>query len=289
MNEKILPSEQIPPALYETLDHLWINQPYKFRLCPTNKISSQTASMHKDIEFNLVTAGELEVWLNGKRRIYKKGEFFFVNQYVAHMYNCIGDDTKYTHMIIKTEFLLKNGIDISGLWFQELIVDPKIGEHLSAIEEEFMARQPYVRSAIQGIILQLMCYLLRNYSSEKKEEPHMIMSTYGQDFEYAKKAIDYISENATKSLTVEEVSGAAGLSKYYFIRVFKKVTGQTLTEYINKVRCDCAKTLLVSGEYSITEAALSSGFNNVSYFAKIFKKNTGRLPSDYLPQDAKKN
>ena len=117
----------------------------------------------------------------------------------------------------------------------------------------------------------------------------MIMSTYGQDFEYAKKAIDYISKNATKSLTVEEVSGAAGLSKYYFIRVFKKVTGQTLTEYINKVRCDCAKTLLVSGEYSITEAALSSGFNNVSYFAKIFKKNTGRLPSDYLPQDAKKN
>ena len=282
MNEKILPSEQIPPAHYETLDHLWINQPYKFRLCPTVKIQSINACMHKDIEFNLVTEGEMEVWLNGKKRIYKKGDFFFVNQYVAHMYNCIGDDTKYTHMIIKTEFLLKNGIDISGLWFQELIVDPKIGEYLSAIEEEFRARQPYVKSAIRGIILQLMCYLIRNYSSEKKEEQRAYMAPYGQNFEYTKKAIDYICKNATKSLTVEEISNAAGLSKYHFIRIFKKVTGQTLTEYINKVRCDCAKALLTSGEYSVTEAALSSGFNNISYFAKVFKKNMGCLPTEFL-------
>jgi AraC-like DNA-binding protein len=47
-------------------------------------------------------------------------------------------------------------------------------------------------------------------------------------------------------------------------------------------RCEKARTMILSGEYTITEAALSSGFSNLSYFAKVFKKVTGSLPTEIL-------
>ena len=282
MNKKILLSGQKTVIYYETLNHLWGKQPFKFRFCPTNHGRSPTC-VHKDIEFNLVTAGALPISLNGKEHIVKEGELVFVNQYVPHAVSSF-DSTRYTHMIISTKFLQENGLDLSKLWFQEIIADPGIKYYFDKMEEEFRGRKPYFKTRMQGLILELMGYLAGNYTTERTEDADECLRSYGSDFEYVRLAIDYITENAHKNLTAEEISRFVGLSQYHFMRVFKKVTGSTLIDYINNFRCDKARQMLLSGDYSVTEVALSSGFNNTSYFAKVFKKHTGSLPTELLPK-----
>ena len=69
------------------------------------------------------------------------------------------------------------------------------------------------------------------------------------------------------------------MSKYYFCRAFKQATGQTVTQYINWVRCSHARRLLASGECNVGEAAERCGFHNLSYFTRVYRRQYGRVPS----------
>lgn len=279
MNERILLSEGKTPVAYESLDHLWIKQPFKFRLCPTEYGPSRECA-HKDIEFNFITEGELEINLDGRDCVIKKGEVLFVNQYIVHQVTTT-PSVKFIHMIISTKFLQENGINLSELWFQEIILaDREIKEYFCRLEEEHRDRKPFFKTTMQGLILELIVHLVRNYTTKRTEEADTYLSKFGTEFGYVKIAIDYISENIHKNLTVEEISNAAGISQYHFMRIFKRVTKYTLSDYINMRRCEKARTMILSGECTITEAALSSGFSNLSYFAKVFKKVTGSLPTE---------
>ena len=282
MNKKILLPGKKTVIYYETLNHLWGKQPFKFRFCPADHDQSPTC-VHRDVEFDFVTAGVLPISLNEKEYAVREGELVFVNQYVPHTVSSF-ESTRYTHMIISTKFLQENGIDLSKLWFQEIIADPKIKYYFDEMGEEFRGRRPYFKTRMQGLILELMGYLARSYTTERTEGADAHLRSYGSDFEYVRIAIDYITENANKSLSAEEISKHVGLSQYHFMRIFKKVTGSTLFDYINTFRCDKARQMLLSGDYSVTEVALSSGFNNTSYFAKVFKRNTGSLPTELLPK-----
>lgn len=79
-----------------------------------------------------------------------------------------------------------------------------------------------------------------------------------------------------------DLFSAVGLSEYHFMREFKKTMGHTLSSYINILRCEEAKLLLQSGQYQIKEVALLCGFEVESYFAKVFRKYTGMLPSEFV-------
>ncbi|ELP5185316.1 helix-turn-helix transcriptional regulator, partial [Clostridium perfringens] len=69
-------------------------------------------------------------------------------------------------------------------------------------------------------------------------------------------------------------------SKYYTCRTFKEVTGKTILDYINHIRCINARNLILYNGYTISESAYKSGFNNLSYFSKTYKKYMGLLPSE---------
>lgn len=79
----------------------------------------------------------------------------------------------------------------------------------------------------------------------------------------------------------DAVAASAGLTKYHFLRKFKRITGLTVPEYINTVRCQHARQLLAGGA-SAKEAATRSGFGNFSHFSSVFKKYTGSLPSEII-------
>ncbi|MEG2570295.1 MAG: AraC family transcriptional regulator, partial [Clostridia bacterium] len=91
--------------------------------------------------------------------------------------------------------------------------------------------------------------------------------------------VAYINKNFAHALTIEDISASVGFSKYYLCRMFKELTGQTVFEYLNFVRCVRAKLLLGTGEYNVSQVAELCGFSNLSYFTKQYKRNVGTLPS----------
>lgn len=98
------------------------------------------------------------------------------------------------------------------------------------------------------------------------------------------KAIRYIDKNLSKPISLNEVSKECGMSKFHFSRTFKAVTGITFKTYHNIKRVQAAKDLLKNRENRVTDICYALGFNDASYFNKVFRKHEGMSPSSYKKQ-----
>lgn len=109
------------------------------------------------------------------------------------------------------------------------------------------------------------------------------------DKDFIQKLLFYINENISDSnLSVEELASQLELSRSQLYRKIKALTGQTVNEFIRKIRLERAKQILISGNANISEACFSVGFSSPSYFSKCFKVHFGVLPSELeLKKDTK--
>lgn len=95
------------------------------------------------------------------------------------------------------------------------------------------------------------------------------------------KAMNFIRNNFNKGITLEDVSSQVGLNASYFSKLFKNETGESYTDYLNRVRVEGSKQLLSQSKFSLADIAQLVGFNDQSYFTKIFKKMEGLSPGKY--------
>lgn len=91
----------------------------------------------------------------------------------------------------------------------------------------------------------------------------------------------YIDHHYNELVTLEDVAAHANLSAYYFSKLFKEQTGTTFIEYLTGVRIVKAKELLKTTRMSLKEICFKVGYHDPNYFSRVFKKITGRSPSDY--------
>ena len=91
-------------------------------------------------------------------------------------------------------------------------------------------------------------------------------------------ALTAMSENSSASAPIAYYSDLCGMSEVNFRRLFKEHTGKTPIEYRNDLRLEDAKCRIESGEYNVSEAAEASGFVNLSFFSRLYKKKYGHTP-----------
>ena len=103
------------------------------------------------------------------------------------------------------------------------------------------------------------------------------------------KSIAFINAQYTDHLTLDQLAGQVGVSRYHFSRIFKLSTGQTFKDYLNTKRLDAAKRLLELPDINVSQACFSVGFNDVSYFSRIFKRYEGVSPSKYKNKFCEEN
>lgn len=100
------------------------------------------------------------------------------------------------------------------------------------------------------------------------------------------EAIKYINENYYKDINMAMVANYISLNYYYFSTLFKERVGMSFLDYLNKVRIQRAKELLLSTNLKIWEIAQKVGYKNPKHFTRIFKELTGLSPNEY--RDAQK-
>lgn len=93
--------------------------------------------------------------------------------------------------------------------------------------------------------------------------------------------IDKIEKEYTARITLADLAEIAGMNEKYLCRFFKSFTGQTPIDYINRLRVDRACFEMTVNKMTVTEAAYECGFNELSYFSKMFKKYKGITPGSY--------
>ncbi len=94
-------------------------------------------------------------------------------------------------------------------------------------------------------------------------------------------AVEYIRAHYAEPITVDDMLRALPLSKYYFIRTFRRVMGTTPYSYLTVYRINHAKVLLRSTRQSIEQIAEDCGFRDASNFIAHFKKCIGQTPAAY--------
>src|SRR5687768_15313802 len=94
------------------------------------------------------------------------------------------------------------------------------------------------------------------------------------------RARDLIHDRHDAALSLDDLADAAGLSRFHFLRQFRRAYGKTPHAYLQEVRLDRARHLLGRGT-SVTEACVSVGFSSIGSFSSLFAKKTGMSPSQY--------
>lgn len=102
------------------------------------------------------------------------------------------------------------------------------------------------------------------------------------------KAIDFIENNIDKKLSLEKIASVANFSKFHFHRIFSSVAGETLNQFIQRIRLEKSAALLLANKSrSIIEIALDCGFSSHALFSRQFKEYFSLTPSQW--REAKSN
>lgn len=96
-----------------------------------------------------------------------------------------------------------------------------------------------------------------------------------------KQSINYMNDNYMNPINLESVAKYVHLNPTYFSTIFKKELSVGFSDYLNKIRIEQSKLLLSNSNYSILDIAIMVGFEDQSYFSKVFKKMVGVTPKDY--------
>ncbi len=100
---------------------------------------------------------------------------------------------------------------------------------------------------------------------------------------FSRKALLYIDQNYHKPINLGMVAQEVAMSKFHFSRLFKQHVGLSFKQYLNRVRVKAAKELLSRKGYTVTEASFAVGFNDSSYFARVYREVEGCSPRKHLP------
>ncbi|MEH6478447.1 MAG: helix-turn-helix domain-containing protein, partial [Sneathiella sp.] len=95
------------------------------------------------------------------------------------------------------------------------------------------------------------------------------------------KAQDWIEENYQKNVNLQELAARTGVSLRQFNRRFKSATGETSLKYLQLVRIEAAKMALINTDQSFEDISRNAGYENVSFFRRVFKSNTSVTPFVY--------
>ncbi len=101
------------------------------------------------------------------------------------------------------------------------------------------------------------------------------------------RAKEYVEKHLKEDISLEDVAASVSLSANYFSKLFHRRTGKKFTAYITDKKINAAKALLLSGNKNVGEIASELGFENATYFSKVFKKTTGVTPQAYQQRQRK--
>lgn len=129
-----------------------------------------------------------------------------------------------------------------------------------------------IKSLINDLLHKLLSYGCIKITSHTPES---------NDVRIVRRVVDYISENYMENITLAGLAELVNLSETGLSRLFRNITGMSCIDYVIEYRLAKAKGFLRTTDKPIIEVAYDTGFNNISYFNRTFKKHCGQTPSEF--------
>ncbi len=226
---------------------------------------------HKDIEIIRVLKGVFEAQIGDSAFMLKEGDSIYIPGGVAHggdpkdcIYECIVFSPAIMYSTQKVRTIIKSKI-LYPIAFSE-------NSDINNLFEKFIKKQEGFEFEIVSFLHKIAFSALQNQTPIKNNIEYRANKI--------KPAILFIEKNFSSNISLSSLAQECSMSSNYFCRIFKEVTGHTPFEYITTYRIEAACEMLLS-QKSVTDTAFDCGFNDLSYFIHIFKKNLGVSPKQY--------
>ncbi|MDD3238726.1 MAG: AraC family transcriptional regulator [Lachnospira sp.] len=207
----------------------------------------------------------------------KSDEFMIFAPYVMH-HSFAAPDTSFRRIVLyfreeavnseKMKDLLRNG---SGLYQPTPKAANTIHSYLNKLLDEQSKDETLHDETMNSLLNILLIAIMKSVTVSEKPETENRIS----------KIIDYIEQNHTKDIKLQDITDHFYMSKYYLCHEFKKYTNRTIVEYINSVRVSHAQQLIVETKQSFTDIAEATGFSSSTHFYRTFKAIAGISPSQF--------
>ncbi len=236
---------------------------------------SEKYNWHDNLEIELCTGGSGSVLLDGEKYEFKKDDIIVVNLNVIH-YTGTNTDLTYCCLILSTDFYRKVGLDPQAYIFLPYIKSNVLVDLLNTLKEIYINHAiPFRITKLNELVLEILIELAEHHMIKR-----IALASENNNYQTVKATIAYIRMNYNKKITLDEIAKEVLCDKYALCREFKLLTGQTIIENLNNYRCIKAIDYLSDG-YTVAQAAVLCGFENISFFFKTFKRYIGKLPSSY--------
>lgn len=232
--------------------------------------------------------GSMEIIEDGERHIILPNQLFFLKSGVHHWGEKpfeLGSAWYYAHFYCEEP---EDGMEelLKGVYYdkriclekeqsKKYIILPKLADDTkeNRIERTF---EKLVDAHLHGDIPQASVWLWQIFLTCTQSVQDAVVSN-----SYVRQMQEYIQAHYIEDFTAEEIEKVCGLSYKYAGTLFKETMGQTIREYQRTLRLGRAKQLLMETDRTVTEIAQTTGFTDVFYFSKIFRRECGCPPSEY--------
>ena len=276
---------------HETKSHTVYEFPYNTYLCSIPlDFTLVPLHWHAELEIVVIKKGTGLISVDFDKRTVTSGDIVFIRPGQLHSIEQYSTRVmEYENIILKPELLISGETDLCARQFITPLMKgelrcaafltpavpgyPEISDCISHIDY-LCERQPNgYQLAVKGFLFQLL-FLLISHQQKKSAIPAL----QTKSLEKIKTILKYVEEHYDEHITIDDMAALTFYSKSHFMKFFKAHMGTGFIEYLNDYRLTIAERLLRTSDASVLEIAEKSGFDNLSYFNRIFKRKYGQSP-----------
>lgn len=224
----------------------------------------------------LVGYGKCLYWVEGEKLLLEKGDLTLIPEHTVFYGKAIPSVSHEKYVIT---FSHQDGAALLPMLGMPRFMRLRTGKYelllsrMQSMKEQWTERHPYYEAMCQALLLETLAHMNREadegaYSSVKHRHAELMKS--------------YIQNHYREKVTKEHLGAFIEKSPNHAAVLFREVTGQTISDYVNALRIKTAIYLLRHSQRTVADIADYLGYCDPSYFHRVFKRETGQAPSAYV-------
>ena len=250
---------------------------------------------HPEVEINLITKDEEIITADGKSFRLKEGQGIWIGSEVLHKSEPASGFVHTNHASLLFRLSVVGGASGSVFWQKylgplatapECRCIPLLGEEewerqalddIKQAMELWRTKEPGYEFGVREALSQIVFLLKENcvHHAPAPSEREL------RDAERIKTMVDFVRNHRKESITTKEIAASAAISVSECLRCFRRMMNLTPQEYLKQHRMRHAVTLLENTDLPIAQIGMECGFEDMSYFARVFRAQHGCTPSEY--------
>ncbi|MBU5489092.1 AraC family transcriptional regulator [Butyricicoccus intestinisimiae] len=264
-----------------------------------NRLETVEWHWHSELEFVEILQGAIECHIGEEIIELREGDTFFINSGVIHKYQapkvCREKQCMFSDILFLPEIIAPNSSLIYEKYIRPIVLYGKpflVMRQTQAWEESVqnlyhhivnvcLAEEDLTELRIQAGVSELwtrLFHYLYREESEQQENKNILAQAR------LRKMMQFIWDHFHEKITLDDIAASANISKSAALRCFRSGMQTSPVGYLNDFRLNRAKELLLTSHSTVSEIAVSVGFDNVGYFDRVFRRTFGLTPKQFAKQ-----